>query len=72
LVARLLPMMQERLAAFISSVVANWDTATLVERIELRVGPDLQYVRVNGTIVGFLAGGVLYGALRLVFGHATP
>ena len=72
LVARMLPMVQERLAGFIGSVLANWDSATLVERIELRVGPDLQYVRINGTLVGFLAGGAIYGVLRLLFGHATP
>ena len=71
LVARVLPMVQERLAGFISDVVANWDTDTLVSRIELRVGRDLQYVRVNGTLVGFLVGGALYAVLRAVFGHAA-
>ncbi len=71
LVARMLPLVQDQLAGFISDVVANWDTDTLVNRIELRVGPDLQYVRVNGTLVGFLAGGVLYAILRVVFGHVV-
>ena len=41
-------------------------------RLELRVGKDLQYVRVNGTLVGFLVGGLLYAALRGVFGVAGP
>lgn len=70
-VRSLLPSAQERLSAFIAQVVANWDTATVVERLELRVGRDLQYVRMNGTLVGFLVGGVLYAVLRAVFGDVS-
>ncbi|MDU6238896.1 MAG: DUF445 domain-containing protein, partial [Bradyrhizobium sp.] len=44
------------IAAFIRKVVENWDTETLVERIELQVGRDLQYIRINGTLVGGLVG----------------
>ena len=43
-------------------MVAGWDTDTIVDRLELRVGKDLQYVRMNGTLVGFLVGGALYRA----------
>jgi uncharacterized membrane-anchored protein YjiN (DUF445 family) len=64
----LLPTAQVRMADFIAQVVASWDTATIVERLELRVGKDLQFVRVNGTLVGFLVGGALYAALRAAFG----
>ena len=64
----LLPTAQVRLADFIAQVVASWDSATIVERLELRVGKDLQFVRVNGTLVGFLVGGALYAALRAAFG----
>ena len=63
-VGSLLPSAQARLSDFIGQVVANWDTGTIVERLELRVGKDLQYVRVNGTLVGFLVGGLLYWLLR--------
>jgi uncharacterized membrane-anchored protein YjiN (DUF445 family) len=63
----LLPNAQVRIAEFIGQVVANWDTATLVDRLELRVGKDLQYIRVNGTIVGFLIGGLLYAVLDTLF-----
>lgn len=70
-VASLLPTAQMRLSDFIAQVVANWDTATIVERLELRVGKDLQYVRVNGTLVGFLVGGLLYWALKATFGHVS-
>ena len=53
---------------FIAEVVGNWDSATITEKLELRVGSDLQYVRVNGTLVGFLVGGLLYAVLRALFG----
>ncbi|MEJ0017001.1 MAG: DUF445 domain-containing protein [Acetobacteraceae bacterium] len=68
-VTSLLPTARTRLADFIANVVANWDAETIVERLELRVGKDLQYVRVNGTLVGFLVGGLLQWALLLAFGH---
>jgi uncharacterized membrane-anchored protein YjiN (DUF445 family) len=70
-VASLLPSAQARLSDFIAQVVANWDSATVVERLELRVGKDLQYVRVNGTLVGFLVGGLLYWMLKATFGHVS-
>ena len=34
-----------------------------MDRLELRIGRDLQYIRMNGTIVGFLIGGLLYAVL---------
>jgi len=69
-VQSLLPTAQVRIAEFIGQVVAHWDTATLVDRLELRVGKDLQYIRMNGTIVGFLIGGLLYAVLDTLFGKA--
>ncbi len=63
-VRTLLPVAQEKLADFIAQVVGGWDTATITDKLELRVGKDLQFVRVNGTLVGFLVGGVLYALLR--------
>jgi uncharacterized membrane-anchored protein YjiN (DUF445 family) len=68
LVATLLPSAQMQLADFIAGVVGGWDAATVTDRLELHVGKDLQYVRVNGTLVGFLVGGVVYAALRALFG----
>lgn len=67
-VATLLPSAQAQLADFIGDVVAGWDADSLTDKLELRVGRDLQYVRVNGTLVGFLVGGALFLALRAVFG----
>lgn len=68
IIRSLLPSAQLRIADFIGKVVANWDTATVVDRLELRVGRDLQYIRVNGTIVGFLIGGLLYALLDTLVG----
>jgi uncharacterized membrane-anchored protein YjiN (DUF445 family) len=67
----LLPAAQVQIGDFIANVVGNWDTATIVDRLELRVGRDLQYVRMNGTLVGFLAGGALFALLKAVFGHVA-
>jgi uncharacterized membrane-anchored protein YjiN (DUF445 family) len=67
----LLPAAREKLSAFIAQVVGGWDTKTIVDRLELRVGKDLQYVRMNGTLVGFIVGGILYAVLRAGFGHAS-
>jgi uncharacterized membrane-anchored protein YjiN (DUF445 family) len=67
----LLPSAQTQLADFIAEVVANWDSATITDKLELHVGKDLQYVRVNGTLVGFLVGGLVYAVLRATFGHVS-
>jgi uncharacterized membrane-anchored protein YjiN (DUF445 family) len=68
-ISSLLPSAQDRLSSFIAQVVAGWDTATITDRLELRVGKDLQYVRVNGTLVGFLVGGALYVLFDAVYGR---
>jgi uncharacterized membrane-anchored protein YjiN (DUF445 family) len=67
----LLPAAQARLSDFIAEVVANWDAATITDKLELHVGKDLQYVRVNGTLVGFLVGGLVYAVLRATFGSVS-
>jgi uncharacterized membrane-anchored protein YjiN (DUF445 family) len=47
-------------------VIGAWDAATITEKLELRVGKDLQYIRVNGTLVGFFLGAAIYGFLILL------
>jgi len=54
------------LADLVSSTVARWDTQETSERIELQVGRDLQWIRVNGTVVGGLAGLVIYTVAQLL------
>ena len=41
---------RDEIGSFVAGVVARWDTKTLVDRVELQVGKDLQYMRVNGTL----------------------
>ena len=43
-------------AKMISSTVERWDGDTTSRRMELQVGRDLQFIRINGTVVGGLAG----------------
>lgn len=71
IINELMPSAREKLSSFIAQVVGGWDAKTITDRLELRVGKDLQYVRMNGTLVGFLVGGVLYAVLRAAFGHVS-
>lgn len=52
---------------FIASTVKQWDASDAVNRIELQVGRDLQFIRINGTLVGGLAGLAIYALTNLVF-----
>ena len=52
------------IGAYIAAVVDHWDTATLVNRLELQVGKDLQYIRINGTLVGGLVGLLIFTLSR--------
>ncbi len=53
------------LTAVISGTVERWDTAETSRRLELQVGRDLQFIRINGTVVGALAGLVIYALTQL-------
>ena len=55
---------RDPLSEVVSETIESWDAAATSRRIELNIGTDLQYIRVNGTLVGGLVGLVLYfGAL---------
>ena len=51
---------QDEVADLISSTVASWDPELTSRRVELAIGRDLQFIRINGTIVGGLAGLLIY------------
>lgn len=51
---------REDIGRFVADVVGGWDTTTIVDRVELAVGPDLQYIRINGTLVGAVVGCLIY------------
>ena len=44
----------------VSETVRGWDARTITNRLESAVGRDLQYIRINGTLVGGLVGLVLH------------
>jgi uncharacterized membrane-anchored protein YjiN (DUF445 family) len=56
---------QDEVGDFIATTVAAWDPDLTASRIELALGRDLQFIRINGTIVGGLAGLALFLIGRL-------
>jgi uncharacterized membrane-anchored protein YjiN (DUF445 family) len=57
---------RRELGDFIAGVVERWDTRTLVDKLETQVGPDLQYIRISGTVVGGLVGLAIHAVQRLI------
>lgn len=51
---------REEVAKLIATTVAAWDANATSRKIELQIGRDLQFIRINGTIVGGLVGVLLY------------
>jgi uncharacterized membrane-anchored protein YjiN (DUF445 family) len=64
LIKRAISPRRAEIGAFVTHVVDNWDATTLVNRMELQVGKDLQYIRINGTLVGGLVGVIIYTASK--------
>jgi len=57
---------REEVSSLISETVARWDAAEASRKIELQVGRDLQFIRINGTVVGALAGLLIHTLSELV------
>ena len=57
---------RHEIAGVITETVARWDAAETAEKIELQVGKDLQFIRINGTVVGALAGLAIYATAQAV------
>ncbi|GAA2007104.1 DUF445 domain-containing protein [Microbacterium ulmi] len=56
------------IASIITDTVERWDPDETTEKIELMVGRDLQYIRLNGTVVGALAGLVIFTVAQALLG----
>jgi uncharacterized membrane-anchored protein YjiN (DUF445 family) len=56
------------IAGVITDTVARWDAEETSQKIELQVGKDLQFIRINGTVVGALAGLAIFTLAHLAFG----
>jgi uncharacterized membrane-anchored protein YjiN (DUF445 family) len=61
---------RRQIGRMIAAVVASWEVGSVVERLELQVGADLQYIRINGTIVGGLVGLAIFTLARYLHGGA--
>ena len=51
---------QDEVADLIAHTVSSWDPEITSHRVELAIGRDLQFIRINGTLVGGLAGLLIY------------
>jgi uncharacterized membrane-anchored protein YjiN (DUF445 family) len=60
-VARVVGDLRPALGGYVAGVIADWHPEELIARFEAELGPDLQYIRVNGAVLGALIGGLLYG-----------
>ena len=65
------PLVEQHRASvgrFIERQINEWQDETLVTELERHIGPDLQYIRINGTLVGGLAGLAIHAATLLLNG----
>jgi uncharacterized membrane-anchored protein YjiN (DUF445 family) len=65
LVVDVIEQHRHEVADLIAQTVARWDAEATSRRMELAVGRDLQFVRINGTLVGGLVGLLIYAVPRL-------
>lgn len=59
---------QSEITALITDTVAGWDAEHTSKKIEAHIGRDLQFIRINGTVVGALAGLAIYTVSRALGG----
>ncbi|MCX2933269.1 DUF445 domain-containing protein [Mycobacterium sp. CVI_P3] len=55
------------ITTIITDTIERWDAEEASRRIELHVGRDLQFIRINGTVVGALAGLIIYTVAQFLF-----
>ncbi|NUH38603.1 DUF445 domain-containing protein [Streptomyces samsunensis] len=59
---------RDEITSLITETVASWDAEHTSRKIEAHIGRDLQFIRINGTVVGALAGLVIYTVSRALGG----
>lgn len=57
---------RDEITSLITDTVAGWDAEQTSKKIEAHIGRDLQFIRINGTVVGALAGLAIYSVSRLL------
>jgi uncharacterized membrane-anchored protein YjiN (DUF445 family) len=55
---------RNEISNIIAEKVKKWDTSTMTRKLELEVGKDLQYIRINGTVIGGLIGLLIHVVSR--------
>ncbi|GLW92506.1 membrane protein [Actinokineospora globicatena] len=59
---------RDEITTLITDTVQRWDADETARKVELQVGRDLQFIRINGTVVGALAGLLIYAVAQLIGG----
>ncbi|MQY13953.1 hypothetical protein SRB5_41130 [Streptomyces sp. RB5] len=59
---------QKEITSLITDTVAGWDAEHTSRKIEAHIGRDLQFIRINGTVVGSLAGLAIFTVYRAIAG----
>jgi uncharacterized membrane-anchored protein YjiN (DUF445 family) len=65
-VADTVVLRRDVIASVVERVIRKWDAETVSRKFELHVGKDLQFIRINGTLVGGLVGLLLHALTRLL------
>jgi uncharacterized membrane-anchored protein YjiN (DUF445 family) len=68
-VLRIVEQHRHEVGQLIAHTVSAWDPDETSQRIELQVGRDLQFIRINGTLVGGMVGLILYTVTHLLAGR---
>ena len=56
----------DEIASLVSGTIARWDAEETSRKLELLLGRDLQFIRINGTVVGGLAGVIIHGVAQAI------
>lgn len=64
--ARALTDLRPLIATYLAQIIAGWKPDELIARFEAEIGDDLQYIRINGAVLGALIGGVLFGINQML------
>ena len=56
----------DEIASLVSGTIARWDAEETSRKLELLLGRDLQFIRINGTVVGGMAGVIIHGVAQAI------
>ena len=66
IVGELVDRFQDEFSELVRTTVDRWDASETGEQLEMLLGRDLQFIRINGTVVGGIAGLLIYSLGRLI------